>query len=167
MNAFDYSGVLAEAQRKEALSDWGPGDFERPLRVLLDDDPQAGLNPIGEHIVRTGIVHSLRMRLRTQAWIRRHPEILDEQITAPIVIVGMMRSGTTLLQRLLAADTRLHCTRGWEAVEAAPKLNHTFGGEDLRIAVSEAREAKSRGQVDEHFAGYNNRFRQGVGHESR
>jgi Sulfotransferase family len=51
------------------------------------------------------------MRLRAQEWIRRHPEILQETITAPIVVVGMMRSGTTLLQRLLAADPRLHCAR--------------------------------------------------------
>ncbi|MDT5224614.1 MAG: hypothetical protein QOG19_2021, partial [Mycobacterium sp.] len=70
----------------------------------MADYARAELNPIGTHILRSGIVHSLRMRLRTQEWIRRHPEILDEKVAAPIVVVGMMRSGTTLLQRLLAAD---------------------------------------------------------------
>ncbi len=149
---FAMAGVLADAQRKEGLSDWGPGDFEEPLGVLLDDYPGAGLNAIGEHILRSGIVHSLRMRLRTQAWIERHPEILDEQIEAPIVVVGMMRSGTTLLQRLLAADTRLHCARGWEVVEAAPKLDHDFAGTDQRIAISEMRESKSRELAPELFA---------------
>ncbi len=83
---FAMAGVLADAQRKEGLTEWGgPGEFEEPLGVLLDDYPSAGgLNAIGgEHILRSGIVHSLRMRLRTQEWIRRHPEILDEQIEAP------------------------------------------------------------------------------------
>ena len=149
---FDLGAVLADAQRKEALTDWGPGEFEEPLTVLLDDYPRAGLNAIGEHILRSGIVHSLRMRLRAQEWIRRHPEILEETITAPIVVVGMMRSGTTLLQRLLAADPRLHCARGWEVVEAAPKLDYDFTGTDPRIAVSEAREAKSRELAPELFA---------------
>lgn len=149
---FAMAGILADAQRKEGLIEWGPGDFEEPLGVLLDDYPGAGLNAIGEHILRSGIVHSLRMRLRTQAWIERHPEILDEQIEAPIVVVGMMRSGTTLLQRLLAADTRLHCARGWEVVEAAPKLDHDFAGTDPRIAISEAREIKSRELAPELFA---------------
>ncbi|MGY4710881.1 hypothetical protein ACXDF8_15190 [Mycolicibacterium sp. CBM1] len=60
--------------------------------MLLDDYPGAGLTMIGEHI------------LRTQGWIRRYPEILDEQIDAPIVVVGMMRSGTTPMQRLLTAE---------------------------------------------------------------
>lgn len=141
---FDAAAVLAEAQRKESLTDWGPGEFERPLHVLLADYERADLNAIGMHILRSGIVHSLRMRLRTQEWIRRHSEILDEQVAAPIVVVGMMRSGTTLVQRLLAADPRFLCAYGWEVVEVAPKLGETSTGTDARIAISEAREAKSR-----------------------
>jgi hypothetical protein len=144
VHSFDLAAVLADARRKESLTDWGPGDFEHPLGVLLDDYATADLNAIGELILRSGIVHSLRMRLRAQEWIRRHPEILEERISAPIVVVGMMRSGTTLLQRLLAADSRFHCAYGWEVVEAAPRLDHRFTGVDPRIAVSEMREAKSR-----------------------
>jgi hypothetical protein len=141
---FDSAAVLVDAQRKESLTDWGPGDFEHPLGVLLDDYAAADLNAIGVLILRSGIVHSLRMRLRAQEWIRRHPEILEERVAAPTVVVGMMRSGTTLLQRLLAADPRFNCAYGWEVVEAAPRLNHPFTAVDPRIAVSEAREAKSR-----------------------
>lgn len=151
-SAFDVAGVLADAQRKEALTDWGPGEFERALAVLLDDYAAADLNGVGVHILRSGIVHSLRMRLRAQEWIRRHPEILDERVAAPIVVVGMMRSGTTLLQRLLAADPRFHRAYGWEVVEVAPRLDYRFGGVDPRIAVSEAREAKSRELAPELFA---------------
>ncbi|SPM36857.1 sulfotransferase, partial [Mycobacterium rhizamassiliense] len=152
-SAFDVDALLGDAQRKEGLTDWGPGEFEGPLRVLLDDYPRAGLNAIGEHILRSGIVHSLRMRLRAQEWIRRHPEILEEQVAAPIVVVGMMRSGTTLLQRLLAADPRFICAYGWEVVEVAPRLDYRFGdAPDPRIAISEMREAKSRELAPELFA---------------
>jgi hypothetical protein len=149
---FEIAGILADAQRKESLTDWGPGDFERPLGVLLADYPHADLKPIGAHILRSGIVHSLRMRLRTHEWIRRHPEILEEKVAAPIVVVGMMRSGTTLLQRLLAADPRFICAYGWEVVEVAPRLDHHFTGVDPRIAISEAREAKSRELAPDLFA---------------
>lgn len=150
---FVPAAVLADAQRKEDLTDWGPGEFEGPLAVLLADYARADLNAVGTHILRSGIVHSLRMRLRTQEWIRRHPEILNERVAAPIVVVGMMRSGTTLLQRLLAADPRFVCAYGWEVVEAAPRLDHRFtGAADPRIAISEAREAKSRELAPELFA---------------
>jgi Sulfotransferase family len=144
---FDLAAVLVDAQRKESLTDWGPGEFEYPLGVLLADYAVADLNAVGVHILRSGIVHSLRMRLRAHEWIRRHPEILQERIAAPVVVVGMMRSGTTLLQRLLAADARFHCAYGWEVVEVAPRLDHRFADPDSadpRIAVSEARETKSR-----------------------
>lgn len=80
---FDPAAVLADAQRTEDLSDWGPGEFDGPLRVLLADYARADLNAIGAHILRPGIVHSLRMRLRAQKWIRRHPEILDERVPRP------------------------------------------------------------------------------------
>lgn len=144
---------MADAQRKEGLSDWGPGEFDGALRMLLSDYARADLNGIGVHILRSGIVHSLRMRLRAQEWIRRHPEILDERVAAPIVVVGMMRSGTTLLQRLLAADPRFVCAYGWEVVEVAPRLDHRFtDAPDPRIAISEAREAKSRELAPELFS---------------
>jgi sulfotransferase family protein len=120
---------------------------------LLDDYASADLNAIGVHILRSGIVHSLRMRLRTQEWIRRHPEILEERVAAPIVVVGMMRSGTTLLQRLLAADPRFICAYGWEVVEVAPRLDYQFtDAADPRIAISETRESKSRELAPDLFA---------------
>ncbi len=71
------AAVLADAQRKEQLTDWGPGEFATPLGMLLADYGRAclhaELNAVGTHILRSGIVHSLRMRLRTQEWIGRHP----------------------------------------------------------------------------------------------
>jgi hypothetical protein len=144
---------MAAAQQKEGLDDWGPLPFAEPLQVLTDSYSSAPLNDIGEHILRSGLVHSLRMRLRAQEWIRRHPEITEEVITAPVVVTGMMRSGTTLLQRLLAADKRFHCAYGWEVVEVAPRLDYPWaGGPDPRIAISEKREAVSRELAPELFA---------------
>ncbi|WP_255729045.1 sulfotransferase [Mycolicibacterium sp. OfavD-34-C] len=144
---------MTAAQQKEGLDDWGPLPFAEPLQVLADSYSDAPLNDIGVHILRSGLVHSLRMRLRAQEWIRRHPEITEEVIVAPVVVTGMMRSGTTLLQRLLAADSRFHCAYGWEVVEVAPRLDYTWsGGPDPRIAISEKREAVSRELAPELFA---------------
>lgn len=149
---FDAAGLATAAQQKEGLEDWGPLPFEEPLSVLTDSYSTAELNDIGVHILRSGLVHSLRMRLRAQEWIRRNPEITEEVIVAPIVVVGMMRSGTTLLQRLLAVDKRFHCAYGWEVVEVAPRLDYELcTEEDPRIAISEKREATSRELAPELF----------------
>ncbi|MGH3638440.1 MAG: sulfotransferase family protein [Mycobacterium sp.] len=152
-NPFDAAQLTATAQQKEGLQDWGPLPFQESLAALADAYAAADLNDIGGHVLRSGLVHSLRMRLRAQEWIRRHPEITTETIVAPIVVVGMMRSGTTLLQRLLAADDRFHCAYGWEVVEVAPKLDYQWSGnEDPRIVISEKREATSRELAPELFA---------------
>ncbi|CAN5637452.1 sulfotransferase [soil metagenome] len=151
--SFDTASLVAGARQKEGLDDWGPVPFEEPLGVLAESYATADLNDIGVHILRSGLVHSLRMRLRAQEWIRRYPEITSEVIVAPIVVVGMMRSGTTLLQRLLAADHRFHCCYGWEVVEVAPRLDYDWsGGEDPRVVISEKREAMSRDMAPELFA---------------
>lgn len=150
---FDATELATAAQQKEGLRDWGPSTFQEPLEVLAGSYSSADLNDIGVHILRSGLLHSLRMRLRAQEWIRRHPEITEEVIVAPIVVVGMMRSGTTLLQRLLAADTRFHCAYGWEVVEVAPRLDYDWSApEDPRIAISEKREATSRELAPELFS---------------
>jgi hypothetical protein len=152
-HVFDADRLKSAAQDKEGLADWGPLAFEQPLEVLADSYAAADLNELGTHILRSGLVHSLRMRLRAQEGSRRHPEITQESIGAPIVVVGMMRSGTTLLQRLLAADDRFHCAYGWEVVEVAPKLDYEWSErEDPRIVISEKREATSRELAPELFS---------------
>jgi hypothetical protein len=150
--AFSPAGLVSDARRKERLDDFGPGDFSEPLGTLVDDYRRAGLSELGSHIIRSGIVHSLRMRLRATEWRRLHPEIADEVISAPIVVVGMMRSGTTLVQRLLAADPRFASAAGWEVIEVAPRLDHDWSGTDPRIAAALARQAQTQEFMPDLFA---------------
>ena len=148
----DVGSVLASARRREGLDDVGPGPLEEPLGVLLDAYAAAGLTDTGAKLLRGSAVHSLRMRLRAQEWFRRHPEIAEERIAAPIVVVGMMRSGTTLLQRLLAADPAATCAVGWEVLEAAPPLDLDWDAPDPRVAAGEEREALTRQFAPDLFA---------------
>jgi hypothetical protein len=148
----DVDSVLPSARRREGLEDVGPGPLEEPLGVLLDSYASAGLHELGAKLLRGSLVHSLRMRLRAQEWVRRHPEVLDEVVLAPVVVVGMMRSGTTLLQRLLAADPEATCAYGWEVLEVAPPLDHDFDRPDPRIAAGDEREAMTRQFAPDLFA---------------
>ena len=141
---FDESALIAEARERTGLADFGDEGFREPLRVLLASLAEARLNRVGETVLRTSIRRSLVQRLRARDWRMQHAEIARERITAPIVIVGMMRSGTTLLQRLLARDPRLHCAYGWEIAEPAPRPDTEWTAPDPRIADGIERDRQMR-----------------------
>ncbi|HWE55538.1 MAG TPA: sulfotransferase [Acidimicrobiales bacterium] len=150
--AFDEERLLASACRVAGSDDFGPEPFREPLSVLLDSLRAAPINELGAMVLRGTLLRSLSQRLRAQDWFRAHPEILDEPIEAPIVIAGMMRSGTTLMQRILASDDRLACAWGWEVGEPAPRPGWVPDADDPRIAAAEAREEQVRTFAPDLFA---------------
>ena len=114
--------LMEEAVQATGLDDFGDGWFERPLEVLLDSvKREAQLNAAGEFSAMKMFHHVLRDRLYTQMWFKRHPEILARPLKNPVVIVGPMRSGTTRLHRLLAADQRFAHLRSFETISPVPR----------------------------------------------
>ena len=149
---FDEPRLLASARRSAGSDDFGSEPFLEPLAVLLDSLHAAPLNDLGSFIMRGTLLRSLIQRLRAEQWWTDHPEILDEPIEAPVVVVGMMRSGTTLLQRVLASDPRFACAYGWEVGEPSPRPGWHPAAPDPRIADAEEREAQTRVFAAELFA---------------
>ncbi len=136
---FDESSVLSEASRREGgLDDFGDPAFREPLRRLLAAlEGEAALHAQGRAAQLERIVGLLANRLRTEEAIRTHPEILDERIEDPIVIVGLMRTGTTMLHRMTASDPRLFALRWYESRHPAPFRGVDPAGVDPRILDAE------------------------------
>jgi hypothetical protein len=149
---FDEAALLEDARRKTGLTEFGDDAFRTPLRVLLASLVDARLNAVGTTVLRASIRRSLAQRLLAQDWFARHPEIADERIEAPLVVVGMMRSGTTLVQRLLARDPWLYCVLGWELGEPAPRQGASWDAPDPRIAAGQARSRQMREFAPELYA---------------
>jgi Sulfotransferase family len=149
---FDEADVLADACHAAGAHDFGDDVFRTPLQVLLSSLADAPLNEMGVALLRGGIVKSLVTRLRAVQWFDRCPEIAAETIERPIVVVGMMRSGTTLLQRLLASDPRCYCAFGWEVNDPAPPLDMNWDEPDPRIMAAEARDEQMRTYAPDLYA---------------
>ena len=106
--------ALAAARQKTGLDDFGAGDFRARLRVWLTAaDEDATLGPLGRLAVFGNCVRYLANRLRLEDLLRRHPEIRDVPLRAPIIVAGLPRSGTTHLVNLIAADARLRSLPYW------------------------------------------------------
>lgn len=118
----DKDALTEEAAATTGLNDFGDRWFEKPFEVLLDSvKHEAQLNAAGEFSATKMFHHVLRDRLYTQMWFGRHPEILARPLKNPVVIVGPMRSGTTRLHRLLAADQRFAHLRSFETISPVPR----------------------------------------------
>ncbi len=117
----DAEGLLADARRRTGLSDFGDSTFRAPLGVLIQAfEREAGLTPIGRLVARSLLVQLLVSRLRVEALVRAHPEILAEEVRAPIVILGLPRTGTTHLHNWMSQDPGLRSLPYWEALEPIP-----------------------------------------------
>lgn len=138
---FDEDAMLAEAVRRTGLDDFGADDFRGRLRIwlqALDEDENA--NNIGRIGAYNDVMRYLVARLRVEDVIRRHPEILDEEIRRPIVIVGLPRSGTTHLLNLISADDRLRSMPYWESLEPVPMPGEGPGHDGLDPRYLRARQ---------------------------
>ena len=135
----DADRLIAEARRRAGADDFGADEsFFKPLRVLAGALARAGLHDAGRRAAAERIVDLLVDRLRTERWMRRHPEIGDEEIVAPIVIAALPRTGTTMLHRFIAADPRMYAVLWYECRYPVPFADAEPSGRDARIAKATA-----------------------------
>ncbi len=114
----DPAELMKAAETDTELDDYGAADFEGRLELLCRAmREEGGFNGAGILQQHTFILGLLKNRLLVEDVVRRHPEILEERITAPIVICGLPRTGTTHLHNLMSADPALRSLPYWESLE--------------------------------------------------
>ena len=132
--------LMEDAAAKTGRSDFGDDRFREPLDVLCTAfRTEAGLSGPGLVSNHALFVQLLSNRLLIQDLLRRHPEIHDVRIEAPIIVCGLPRTGTTHLHNLMAADPALRSLPYWESLEPVlPDDQRPPPGEpDPRLARTE------------------------------
>ena len=132
--------LLAAARRRTRLEDFGEEDFREPFRIVLQGlEDEARLTLIGRIVAREDIVGLLTNRLRLQEDGKLQPQIGVEQVRQPLFIVGMPRTGSTLLHHLLAQDPASRVAQAWEVLSPSPPPEKATYGTDPRIASAARR----------------------------
>lgn len=118
----DVEALMAAASaRAGGLKDFGDASFRPALQRLLQSArDEAQMSPAGQAAFAQRLVDSLTNRLLLEDHCTRHPEILAERIERPVFIVGLPRTGTTMLHRVLACDRRFYTMAWWEARHPSP-----------------------------------------------
>ena len=113
--------LIETAKRRCNLDDFGGGDFFEGLSRLLDScHRESRLNLIGKIALRTDLIRILCSRLFMHRDRQLYPDVARQEIREPLFIVGLPRSGTTLLHTLLAADPEHRAPLTWEVMTPSP-----------------------------------------------
>lgn len=114
-------GTRAEAAEHGRRSPEDVADFrERLTRLTAAAAQEADLNPLGRAMAWGQLSRVVKNRLAFGAlWLDR-PELLATRLAPPIIVIGHMRSGTTRIHTLLAADPAHSHTRYCDAYHPVP-----------------------------------------------
>lgn len=132
--------LIEQAYDLAGSDDFGGDDSWRDGLERLTHDlvKEARLSDLGVEIAAADVLMALKNRLEITQWRTAHPEVADQQITQPIVIVGQPRTGTTILYDLLAQDPQLRPPLTWEVDRPFPVPDARTYHTDPRIAETQA-----------------------------
>ncbi|HZN19384.1 MAG TPA: sulfotransferase [Micromonosporaceae bacterium] len=111
---FDVPSLVADAAAAAGVA---PTEFAflDALEVLASSmDRQAQLTVPGRAAVRGALVAALCAQARLRRAVALHPEIATTEVTRPVFITGLLRSGTTLVHNLLAQHPGVRAPALWE-----------------------------------------------------
>jgi hypothetical protein len=130
--------LMDAASRATGLGDFGDAYFREPLAILLESlETEAMLSPLGRYMARSEILRSLRNRLYMVDARRQHPQIAQGAIRRPLFILGLPRTGTSILHELFAQDPSNRVPMTWEVMNVWPPPERASYGSDPRIRESE------------------------------
>jgi hypothetical protein len=143
--------LMRLASKQTRLSDFGPDSFRPGLAKLLESIESDGqLTLFGRYFAKRQMIELLTHRLQLVDYRKKHPEIADEVIRRPLFILGLPRTGTTLLYGLLAEDPANRAPLSWEIDDPCPPAESESYHTDPRIE----RTQKRFDQVDQLAPGF-------------
>jgi hypothetical protein len=119
--ALDEEALVQAAVKATGLTEFGNGNHrEGLLRLLESIKNDAALHLSGQLAFREAIVGSLINRLLLIEACKQSPETFRKPLNTPIIVLGLPRSGTTFLHRLLAMDPAHRAVPWWELARPLP-----------------------------------------------
>lgn len=116
----DADAIIARAKRKTGFSGSIP-KAEEGLQILVRSINKEGYpNPFGALAVKGLLERILYGRYKIEQEMVRNPWIEDQEIKQPVFIIGMPRTGTTILHAILHEDPAHRSPLAWECLLPYP-----------------------------------------------
>lgn len=133
--SFSADDLEDGARAATGLDDFGSAYYREGLERTVDAlNTEAELNELGRVMQHATISNALIQRLKIVQTYKQHPEIADEEVMGPVVVLGLPRTGTTALSQLISADPQFRSLRTWESQAPTPPPEAATAHSDPRIA---------------------------------
>lgn len=120
-----HETLMAMASANTGLDDFGDPARNEGLEVYVASmkrETWPEMTRRARELAVDYITHQLEIRLKLNADRKTYPEIAQQQIKAPLIVVGPPRSGSTLLHNLLSLDPDNRAPEHWICREPSPPL---------------------------------------------
>jgi hypothetical protein len=130
--------LIQKAKQQTGLSDFGDESFIPALdKLAVSLEREASLSQIGRIAAHGLLLDNLKLRLNLTEYRKQRPEIARQKITRPLFVLGLPRTGTTILYELLAQDPAHRAPSTWEVAQPIPPAQRQSFHTDPRIAEVE------------------------------
>jgi hypothetical protein len=130
------NALLERARKETGLAHFGEEGFREGLeRLVHSADTEAHLTQTGAAVFDLSVLDLLKQRLTIEEWFVRHPEIDEQEIAAPLIGLGLPRTGSTALACMLAEDPAARVMRNWEQMQVCPPPERSTYETDPRIEL--------------------------------
>ena len=116
----DADQIIRKARKKAKFDVDLPATELGLKRLVHSVNTEGRPNPFGSLAVKGLLERTLYGRYKVEETIAKHPQIMEESIEQPVFIVGMPRSGTTILHALLHEDPDHRSPLAWECLLPYP-----------------------------------------------
>ncbi len=133
------ASLIERAKTEAGFDDFGADGWQEGLeRLVHSAEREAHHTQMGAAVFDGMVVDLLGQRLEIESWYARYPEIDDEQIVAPLIGLGLPRTGSTAFSCMLGEDPHVRTLRTWEPMKVCPPPEKATYSTDPRIALAEA-----------------------------
>ena len=113
--------LVRQASDRTGLHDLGPDSWRKGLAVLVDTVEGAPhVEPAGWLDFQCQVVDALCNRMQVIDFHAQHPELVESGIERPLFVLGLPRTGTTVVSYLLDQDSARRSLLNWEAGDSVP-----------------------------------------------
>eukprot|EP00457_Paulinella_chromatophora_P004785 gb/GEZN01004798.1/.p1 GENE.gb/GEZN01004798.1/~~gb/GEZN01004798.1/.p1 ORF type:complete len:612 (+),score=81.86 gb/GEZN01004798.1/:56-1837(+) len=130
--------LVAQAKRAEAPQFFGTGDnISDGVRLFCTSiyNSPAGVSATGKLIMNNYVRGQLHLRQQVISYITNHPDVLKVKLARPVIIMGLPRTGSTFLQKLMSLDPNARHLCFWEMTMPIPPPRKRTYETDPRIAM--------------------------------